>query len=336
MARAKTDSTVYRPDLGAAIMEFTEGPQLGYIGLEVMPVFKSAKEQATYPVIPKEALLKLHNTDRAPRAAYPRGDWEYERGRFTTSEQGWEEPLDDVERELFDQEAEGEADRVATARAWNIIMRGQEKRIADIIFNTTNFSANSVSNEWDKYSAASADPVGDVKDGIVAFKNQCGMMPDALVINFETYHDISRCLKVQDLLKYTFPGIDLNNLESPQLARLFGIPRVIVAGAVYDSAGMGQDASIADIWDHEYAILVKIASGQDITQPCVGRTFLWTEDSPSNPIVEQYREENRRSDIFRVRHYVGEQLIKSVTTDGTTAKSNISAACAYLLDNIHT
>jgi hypothetical protein len=335
MSRAKQSSTIYRPDLGAAVQEFAEGPQLGYVGLEVMPVFRTAKQAATYAVIPQEAMLKIHNTDRAPRATYNRGDWEYERGLFSTAEQGWEEPLDDVERELFDQEAEGEADRVSTARAWNHIMRGQEKRIADIVFNGTNFTANSVSAEWDAYSAASADPVGDVKDGIVSFKNQCGMMPDALLINFTTYHDISRCAKVQDLLKYTFPGIDLNNLESPQLARLFGIPRVIVAGAVYDSAGMGQDASISDIWDYEYAGLMKIASGQDITQPCVGRTFLWTEDSPENPIVEQYREENRRSDIFRVRHNVGEQLIQSKNTSGTVV-SNISAACMYLMDNIHT
>jgi hypothetical protein len=213
-------------------------------------------------------------------------------------------------------------------------MRGQEKRIADATFNETNYTANAVSTEWDKYSAASADPVGDVKDGIVAFKNQCGMTPDALLITFTSYHDISRCAKVQDLLKYTQPGIDLNNLESPQLARLFGVSRVIVAGAIYDSAGMGQDATIADIWSYEYAALIKIGQGQDITQPCVGRTFLWTEDSPQNPIVEQYREENRRSDIFRVRHHVGEQLIQSKNTSGTVV-SNISAACMYLMDNIH-
>jgi hypothetical protein len=334
MGRSKQGSAIYRPDLGAAVMEFTEGPQLGYVGLEVMPVFRTAAQSATYPVIPKEVMLKIHNTDRAPRATYNRGDWEYERGTFTTGEQGWEEPLDDVERALFDQEAEGESDRVATARAWNHIMRGQEKRIADATFNATNFSAHGVSTEWDKYSAASADPVGDVKDGIAAFLLQCGQIPDTLLITFTTYNDISRCLKVQDLLKYTQPGIDLNNLTSPQLARLFGVPRVLIAGSVYDSAGIGQDASMAHIWSYEYAALMKTTSGQDITEPCVGRTFLWTEDSPTNPIVEQYREENRRSDIFRVRHNVGEQLIASRNTAGAIV-SNVSAACMYLFNNIH-
>ena len=335
MGTAKQGSAIYRPDLGAAVSEFVEGPMMGYIGLEVMPVFRTMKQSSTYPVIPKEALLKIQDTDRAPRAAYNRGDWEYERGFFTTAEQGWEEPLDDVEAALFDQEADGESERVATQRAWNHIMRGQEKRIADTIFNTTNFTANSVSNEWDKYSSASADPVGDVKDGIVAFKNQCGMFPNTLIISFETYHDITRCVKVQDLLKFTMPGVDVVNMTSAQMARLFGVPRVLVAGAVYDSAGVGQDASIADLWDHEYAMLCITASGPDITQPSVGRTFLWTEDSPQNPIVEQYRDETVRSEIFRVRHNVGEQLIQSKNTSGTVV-SNISAACGYLFDNIHT
>lgn len=337
MPNPKSGSREYRPDLGAAVREFREGPQLGFIGLEVMPIFRTAKNSSTYPVIPKEALLKIEDVDRAPRAAYQRGDWEYERGYYTTLEKGWEEPIDDVESELFGQEAPREAEMVATERAWNHIMRAQEKRIADLVFtaSATNFATHDVSNEWDKYSSASADPVGDVKDGIVAFKNQCGSPPDTLIISFDTFHDIPRCAAVQDLLKYTYPGIDLANMTAPILAALFGVPRVLVAGAVYDSSGKGNDASITDLWDHEYAMLCKTASGQDITEPCIGRTFLWTEDSPTNPIVETYREEQTRSDIIRVRHYVGETLIKSYNEAGTVV-SNISAACAYLLTNIHT
>ena len=99
---------------------------MGFIGLEVMPIFRTAIQAGAYPVIPKEALLKISPTDRAPRAGYQRGDWTYERGTFSTTEQGWEEPLDDVEKALFDQEAGGEAERVSTLRAWNKIMRARK------------------------------------------------------------------------------------------------------------------------------------------------------------------------------------------------------------------
>lgn len=331
--RAKSDSTIYRPDLGVQVMEYVEGVTMPFIGLEVMPIFKTAKQAASYPVIPKEALLKIPDTSRAPRGNYNRGDWTYERGKFGTSEQGWEEPVDDTERALFDQEAPGMADFVATQRGMNHVMRAQEKRIADKVFDSSTFTANSITEEWD--DASNAVPIDDVNDGIVSFRSACGMLPDALIIAYSTFLDLKNCDQVVDRLKYTFAGIDINRMSSEQLAAVFNVPRVLIGGAVYDSAGKGLDTVVADLWSNEYAALVKISAGPDLTQPGIGRTFLWTEDSPQNPIVEQYREDQTRSDIFRVRHNTDEALMQSFDTSNAV-KSNIAAACIYLMDNITT
>jgi hypothetical protein len=89
------------------------------------------------------------------------------------------------------------------------------------------------------------------------------------------------------------------------------------------------------VWSNEYAALVKISAGIDIVTPGIGRTFLWTADSPQNPIVEQYREETKRSDVFRVRHHVDEAYMQSKDSSGNV-KSNIAAACVYLFSNITT
>jgi recombination protein RecA len=78
----------------------------------------------------------------------------------------------------------------------------------------------------------------------------------------------------------------------------------------------------------------KIGQGRDILQPSIGRTFIWTADSPANAIVEEYREEQTRSDIYRVRHHVAETLLNSYNSSGT-AVSEISKACGYLMSNIH-
>jgi hypothetical protein len=37
-------------------------------------------------------------------------------------------------------------------------------------------------------------------------------------------------------------------------------------------------------------------------EPALGRTFLWMPDSPTQLTVDQYREEQTRSNIYRVRH----------------------------------
>lgn len=329
--RTANDAAIYRPDLGIAVMEYLEGVTMGFIGLELMPIFTTPVQASSYPVIPKEALLKIADVDRAPRGGYNRDDWEYERGTFATAEKGREELIDDTERSLFDQEAPGMADFVATRRAFNHIMRAQEKRIADKIFNATAFTPHAVTNAWD--DAALATPVDDVNAGTKAFRKQCGMLPDALVISYDTFLDLKDCDQIVDRLKYTYPGIDLNRMTSDQLAAVFNVPRVLVGGAVYDSAGKGVDASISDIWNHEYAALVKIS--RDFAAPGIGRTFLWTADSPQNPVVETYREETRRSDVFRVRHHVDEAYMQS-KTDAGAVKSDIAAACVYLLSNITT
>ena len=56
-------------------------------------------------------------------------------------------------------------------------------------------------------------------------------------------------------------------------------------------------------------------------EPVLGRTFLWTADSPQNLVVEQYREEQTRSEIYRVRHHVDDDAF-------------IFTGAGYLLGNI--
>ena len=331
--KSKLDSAIFRPDLGAAAHEYMEDDTMGYIGLQLMPVFRTPVAFGGYPVITKETLMKIQETARAPKSAYNRGDWVYERGTFQTAEEGWEEPIDDVERELFDLEAPGEADYVATRRAMNFLMRGLENEIAGKLFNSTNFSANTITHEWD--DATNAVPITDVNTGKQAFRLQCGMLPDTLGIAYSTFNDLLGCDQIIDRLKYTYPGIDLNQMGSPELARIFNVPRVLIGGAVKDTAAEGQTASISDIWSNEYALLCKTNASRDLREPSIGRTFLWTVDSPNMPVVEQYREEQIRSDVFRVRQYRGCEFIASKNKAGTVV-SNISKACGYLFSNITT
>ena len=330
--RTATNAAIYRPDLGIAVMEFVEGASMGYIGLQLMPIFETPEQSATYPVLPKEALLSVPDVSRAPRGNYNRSDWVYENGLYKTSEKGWEEPVDDSERKLLDRRVPGLADFVATNRALGIILRNQEKRIAAKIFNASNFTAHAVGTEWNV--AASATPITDVKDAKAAFRLQCGMLPDALVISWTTFEDLKNCDQIVNRLKYTFPGIDLNKMTSDQLAAVFDVPRVLIGGSVYNSAKKNKTATIAEFWSYEYAALVKISQGDDFTQPGLGRTFLWTDDSAENAIVEQYRKEEIRSDVFRVRHHVDEAFIQSFDDTGAVV-SNIAAACMYLMSNIH-
>jgi len=332
--RSSNTPSIYRPDLGVVAVEYLEGEAMSNIGLQIMPPFPVDEQSAVFPVIPAKALLSVEDTSRAPRGRYNRGDWEYEEGKYATRENGWEEPIDDTERKLFERRAPGQGDFIAVKRAMGIIVRNQERRIASKLFNTSNFTAHAVTNEWD--DAANATPIDDVTTGKLAFREQCGMLPNGLVISYTTLERLRRSAQIVDLIKYTFPGLDINSVGAAELARVFNVPRVLVGGGIYDSKGKGLSVDITDIWDNEYAALVRTATDRlDIIEPCVGRTFVWTEDSAQEPIVEQYREEQSRSDIFRVRHDSDECLLKSYDSDGNVV-SNIAANCVYLFSNITT
>jgi len=332
MPTPSSDTTIQRPELGQLVYEYMENaPNMGFIGTQVMPIFEVGDQSGNYPVIPAEALLSVEDTARANRAEYAHSDYTFEEGFYSTSEKGWIEYIDDRERNLYKNKFDSDA--VAAMRAANILLRGQEKRIADMVFNSTNFTANSITNEWD--DETNATPIDDIQTGIKSIRSTSGLLPNALIISYSTYLDLLRCDQIIDLIKYTFPMITMQNLSLAQLAQALGVEQVMVGGAIYNSAKKGQDASVSNLWSNEYAMLTKISTTNSITEPCIGRTFLWTDETASNMVVESYRDEAKRSDIIRVRQETGESLIASRDSSGTIV-SNISQACSYLMDNITT
>lgn len=302
-----TSSTVLqRPDLGAIAFEFlVDGAAAaGFIGLQVLPIFETVLKTAEYPVIPMEAFLKVKDTARAPRAGYNRDDYEFKTNPYFCKEHGWEEAVDDGEaamyRRFFD------AEELAVLRCMDVILRSQEDRIARMVFNPSNITKTDVAVPWS--TADTADPKKDVNDGKKAMRLACGLVPNALVIAYTVFSNLMLTAKIKDAFKYTNP-IELGGEEVQRrlLAQYFGVDRVLVAGAVKDTAKKAQDASISDIWNSAYAMLARLSNGgPDLREPSLGRTFLWTADTPEILTAEQYREEGKRSDIYRVRQHVDE------------------------------
>ena len=93
------------------------------------------------------------------------------------------------------------------------------------------------------------------------------------------------------------------------LADILGIKQILVGKGIYNSAKEGKSFQSVDIWNDDYAMLAVIDGSQRLSSPSLGRTFLWTLDSPDNATVEQYRDDAARSDIFRVRQHVDEHII---------------------------
>ena len=114
---------------------------------------------------------------------------------------------------------------------------------------------------------------------------------------------------VKEALTRAGLGGELSADARELLADYLGLERVIVAKATTNSANEGQPFVGGRIWSNLYAMLAIISSAGPAPTPGIGRSPLWTADSPTPIVVESYREEQTRNDIFRVRHTLDELIV---------------------------
>lgn len=302
-------TTVQRPDLGSLAWEYMlESSRRGFIGSAVLPIFNVMEQSADYPVIPTESLLKVPDTRRAARSGYARGDWEFTTGTYACQEYGWEEPVDDSEANLYQRFFD--AEEVSVEIAVDVILRGHEKRVATLVGSTANAGGNAaVSVPWS--TAATATPKDDIKTAIQSMRAISGLAPNVGVCSLKVLENVLVTDELRNYLQYTTPHL-VEGLEAQRatLARYFGLSDILVGDAVEDVAAKGQATSIGDVWDDDYFSLMRVSSGeQRLREPVFGRTFLWTTDAPNIVTTEQYREEQTRSSIYRVRQNVDEAIV---------------------------
>ena len=302
--------TTLRPDIAGMFTEFDlEMNQRGFISQRVFPVLEVAAQAGKYGKIPVEQLLKNRDTARAPGSGYSRGTFKFTSAAYACDENGTEEVVDDREARMYANYFDAEV--IAAARAFNIVLQNQEQRVAAAVFNATTFTSNTtaVTNEWD--DAANADPAADVEAAVRAIYAACGMWPDSLIINRLVFRNLRNCESIIDRVKYQgFMDVRAGNISVQQLAAVFDIPNIIVAGSSKDTANEGQATTFAQTWSNEYAMVAKLCRSNDIREPGLGRTFHWGEDgSTIGGTFESYRDETVRGDVVRVRHDTDEQVL---------------------------
>lgn len=302
---SSTAATVnLRPDLGSFFEFDVEMEKQGFVGNKVLPIVNVSLQADNPGKIPVEQLLQVGNTARASGSGYARGQWKFERFTYATEEHGWEEPVDDRDKQRYANMFDAEA--IATLRAQSIIARNYETRVASAVYNTTTWNGASlttaITHEWD--DATNAVPLTDVEAAVQKVYTNSGLKANALVINWQVFRNLRNCDQVVERIQSAGAGDRTlsKDVTAQMLATAFDLEYVIVAGASKNSATEGQAASIAQIWSGEYAMVCRISNSMDMRDPCVGRTFHWTGDgSALEGAVETYRDEVVRSDIIRCR-----------------------------------
>jgi hypothetical protein len=310
-APTSTPATL-RPDL-AAFFEFDlEMEKAGYVGTKVLPVVETQLQSDNPGKVPLEALLFDADTSRASGGEYNRSNWNFTTFQYATKENGWEESIDERDEKRYRELLQ--VDLIALARATSVVMRNQEKRIADLVFNTTTWTTSAlttgVSNEWD--DAPNATPIDDVEAAVKKVYEGSGLWANALVINRQVFRNLRNAKQIIDRINSAGAGTasKATDITPAMLAAVFDLEFVLIGGGSRNSATEGQPAVPGQIWGDEYAMVCRVATTGDMREPCIGRTFHWSADgSVVGGAVEEYFSDEVRARIIRVRHDTDEVIM---------------------------
>jgi len=301
-----------RPDLATFLQYDLENDKNGYVAQQVFPVVEVAKQAGNFGVVPLSQLLQQRDTKRAPGSGYARGSFTFTPATYSTEEHGAEEPVDDREAKMYSDYFV--AEQIATLRAFSSVLRNAEKRVADAVFNTTTWTGASlttaVSTPWSTLS--SSTPITNVESAVQKVYDNSGLKANALIVNWKVYRNLRNCTQITDRIAASGAGsaIKASDITPQTLAQVFDLDYVIVAGQSRNSATEGQTATPSQIWSSSYAMVCRISNSQDMRDPCIGRTFHWSEDGSSiGGTVETYRDETVRGNVVRVRHDVDEVVL---------------------------
>jgi hypothetical protein len=316
MPAPSTSLSTLRPDL-ASFFEFDlEANQKNLISLRVAPVVEVALQADNPGKIPIEQLLKVGSgRPRASGASYDRGNWTFTTWSYATEDYGWGEPLDDRDRKRYQYLVD--AEKVCISRAYNNVLLNQEIRMAALLFSATWTGGGATlytdvgTTEWARANWATATPIDHVEAAVRYVQANSGIWPNALVLNRKKFRDLRQCAQIRERIVASGAGTPAkaSDITAEMLASVFDLDFVIVAGGSKDSATEGQSTVIADIWG-DYAMVCKVATTADIREPCIARTFHWSDNgSQIGGTIKQYRDEEKHSDIYEVSHDVDEVVM---------------------------
>lgn len=303
-----TQFTSLRPDLAGSLEQFDlQADQAGFVGLKIAPTIEVDTPFGQYGVIELKELIKSRDTRRAVDGSYGRGEGRGTKDTYSTEEHGFEERVDDREATMFGSWWNSEL--LAAQRCRDAVLRNHNARVIALAAAVSNTTA--AGTVWT--TLASADVIGNVRTARLAVRNRTGIMPNAMVIDFETFQYVRSNAGIIDRVKYSgLQDVNVSKVTVNAVAQALDLEEIILSGSMYNSANEAQTASLASMWDKTTAFVFVKGSGSDLRRPQFARTFHWGADGSSiGSVMESYRDESRRSDIVRSRMETDEKVVYS-------------------------
>lgn len=280
-----------------------------FIGDKIFPHYEVDGRTGDYPFFemgPAELASDL-SSERGSTGTYNRVTRAFKMESYRTIDRGLEELIDDDDRrandKFFDQEV------LAAQLTQRNVRLGLERRVAAKLFDTGVFTATSAAVNYTNANIATVDFPRDLMAAIDRLDDK-GVKANTIVASGPVINLIKRTTRFQNWIKSYNMG-DPTQVTNERMVRSFaddyGISQLLVGRASYNSSKTKKTPTLAKIWPNTHIWIGEVKDG-DPYAGGAGRTLTWT-DTGGIWAVESYRDDERRSDVVRVRHNTDEKVV---------------------------
>jgi len=268
-----------------------------YVGTQIMPIVPVKKKSDIYYIYDSKAdRFRIPKTLRAPKTESRTVDWKVTTDGYVCDEHALNDLIDDIERDNADKPLNLEVD--TTEFLTDILQLGLEMRIKTML--EASLTANAPTNGvWSDYTTETIDPIADIEIAKAAIHAVIFREPNVLLLGKAVYDKLKHHPKILELIKYSQKGVVTTDL----LASLFGIEKVIVGEAGYNTAKEGKTAVLSYLWAKN-AILAYVEPKPGIKKFSLGYTFQSQKFK-----TRRARIEVKHSDWFEVGDIETEKMV---------------------------
>jgi len=253
-----------------------------YIGLDLMPVVDVAKKSDDYFVYNKRDRLEGPD-DLMTNRARPN---EVSENRSTASYSLKDYALKNyVDNETLRNQDEPLDESVDLVEAINdVLALKREIRIASVLTTGANFAGNTAAlagvDQFD--NASNVSIIAKLQEAVAALWTGAGPSDIIGYCSLDVWNAIARNAQIRGLFNYVQEGL----ATTEQVARYFGMSRIVVGAARRDTANDGQAASYSRIWGKVFGVL-RVARNPSRRNASFGYTFRLTGDPSTDMWFDQ-------------------------------------------------
>lgn len=279
-----------------------------FIGAQLFPIVDVRKQSDKYYTITKNSWLRTpSSTLRAPKTSPARVEFDvssdsYFADNFALASENAHEVLANADDPI--------QLRARTTRFLvDMLMRDQEVRIANMVTSITNIGSGVVlagSAKWSDY--LSSDPVADVTTGHAFIRSNTGMLPNTMLLDFDTYQTVRRHPVLLDMYKYTQGGL----VNDAELKSVFKVDNILISSAIRNAAPENAVASLVNIWGNNCLLCHVNQTPTGVRTATFGLAFRWlTPDLPAPWGVRVYNDPDpgKKTEIVEASYYQDEKVI---------------------------